>query len=484
MKIKFGKLQFKSSQINKIAFQGGSYSVAMTAIVLAFLIALNVFAQALPSSLTKTDISSSQLYSITSNTKVVVNALEKDVTIYWIVRADEEDEIIENLLSKYESLSEHLTVVKKNPDVFPTFAQQYTSETVYDNSLIVECGEKYRYISLEDIYIGEANYYTGSYDVTDFDGEGAITSAIDYVVSDDFPQIYLLEGHGESELPETLTNQIEKDNMNLSSLSLLSLSEIPVDADALIVYAPQSDLSEEERIILQNYLDDGGNMLVLCGPVEENEMLQWNMLLENYGVQSVEGIVIENDWQYYVAQRPYVLLPDISSHEITDSLIQENYSVVFALSQGLLLDSSSDLVTELLSTSSTSFSKTAGYSLSTYEKEENDIDGPFTTAVSIDTDNEGRLVWFASSEFILDTYNSYSSGANIDLCMNALSSMIEEYESISIRTKSLSYNYLTISESQASLIQGLLIVVFPLAYLGAGIYVVIRNRRKQNETTA
>ena len=35
--------------------------------------------------MTKYDISSTKLYSVTSNTKVVVNALEQDVTIYWIV---------------------------------------------------------------------------------------------------------------------------------------------------------------------------------------------------------------------------------------------------------------------------------------------------------------------------------------------------------------------------------------------------------------
>ena len=90
----------------------------VTVIVLAILIAVNVFVSALPSSVTKYDISSSKLYSITSNTKVVVNALDQDVTIYWIVQSGEEDEVIENLLSKYDSLSDHVQVVKKNPDVF------------------------------------------------------------------------------------------------------------------------------------------------------------------------------------------------------------------------------------------------------------------------------------------------------------------------------------------------------------------------------
>ena len=57
---------------------------------------------------------------------------------------------------------------------------------------------------------------------TSFDGEGAITSAIDYVVNAEQPKIYLLEGHGESELPSTFRQQLERDNMLLESLSLLT----------------------------------------------------------------------------------------------------------------------------------------------------------------------------------------------------------------------------------------------------------------------
>ena len=160
------------------AFRGGSYSLIISAVVLALLVVANVFASALPSAMTKYDISSTKLYSVTSNTKVVVNALEQDVTIYWIVQSGKEDDIIENLLSKYETLSGHIKVVKKNPDVFPTFTEQYTNETVQNNSLIVECGDRSRFIGYDDIYIQEADVYSYSYN-TSFDGEGAITSAID-----------------------------------------------------------------------------------------------------------------------------------------------------------------------------------------------------------------------------------------------------------------------------------------------------------------
>lgn len=463
------------------ALKGGSYSLAVTAVVLAILIVINIFASTLPTSLTKFDISSSKLYSITSNTKVVVNNLQQDVTIYWVVQADMEDSIIENLLGKYESLSDHIEVVKKNPDVFPTFTQQYTDEQVPNNSLIVESGDRYRYISYNDIYLMESDMYSYSY-TTDFDGEGAITSAIDYVVTEDLPQLYVLQGHGEADLPATFADAIEKENIETVALSLLAVDEIPEDADAVLIYAPQSDLSEKEAEMLTHYADNGGKLMVMAGPVEGAELTNLNSVLNHYGVEVTEGIVVESDRNYYAFGYPYVLMPDMASHAITDPLIEDRYYPIFPIAQGLDVSGSTAEVTELLTTSSFSFSKVAGFELDTYEYEDGDIEGPFTVGVSITTEKEGQIVWFSASDFLSDMYNAYSSGANVDLTMNAMSSLMGEREAIAIRSKSLNYNYLTISDSTSSTLKFLMIGVFPLTYLCIGIFVILNKRKVQNET--
>ncbi len=466
---------------NQIALKGGSYSLMLTGIVLAILIAVNVLASVLPSTWTQLDISSAKLYSITSNTKVVVNALEKDVTIYWVVQADKEDDVIENLLAKYESLSEHIEVVKKNPDVYPTFTQQYTSETVPNNSLIVECGDSSRYISYEDIYLTEADMTSYSY-TTSFDGEGAITSAIDYVVSEDHPKLYMTEGHGEAELSAAFAEQIEKQNIETAAFTLLNADAVPEEADVVLIYAPTSDISEKEKDMLEEYTENGGKLMVMAGPVEEGALTNLYGLLGEYGVEAEEGIVVEGDRNYYAFSQPYILLPEMAEHEITAPLAEENYYAIMPIALGLTVTDTSGSVTRLLTTSETAYSKAAGYAIETYEKEEGDTDGPFATAVAIDCGNEGQIVWFASSNFLDDMYNAYSSGANLDLGMNALSSMIGEREAAAIRSKSLNYNYLTINESTASYLKIMMIGVFPLAFLGSGIYVVVSRRRRQNET--
>lgn len=468
---------------NRMALRGGSYSMLLTAIVLALLIVVNLFVSKLPATLTKLDISSGKLYSVTSNTKAVVNNLEQDVTIYWIVQSEQEDEILENLLAKYDSLSAHIDVVKKNPDVYPTFAQQYTQEDVPNNSLIVESEGRYRYISYNDIYEIEVDYYSYTYSVSGFDGEGAITSAIDYVVTEELPKLYVLEGHGEQTLPTTFAESIEKANITTETLSLLTVDAIPEDADALLIYAPQSDISEAEQEMLLSYAKNGGKLLLIAGPVQDGTLTNLNAIAKEFGVEVAEGIVIEGSRSNYAMGYPYVLIPDMESTDITSPLLAANYYTILPIAQGLQVSSSDTAsVTTLLSTSDTAFSKVAGYALTTYDREDGDIDGPFALAVSVETDGGGQMIWFATSEFLNDMYNAYSSGANVDLAMNALSALIGEREAIAIRSKSLNYNYLTIPEATASSLKTMMIGIFPLAYIGIGIAVIVRKRRKQRET--
>lgn len=65
--------------------------------------------------------------------------------------------------------------------------------------------------------------------------------------------------------------------------------------------------------------------------------------------------------------------------------------------------------------------------------------------------------------------------------MNALSSLIGETEAVAIRSKSLSYNYLTISESQASMLKTLMIGVIPIVFVVTGICVIVERRKRRNE---
>ena len=121
-------------------------------------------------------------------------------------------------------------------------------------------------------------------------------------MNEEQPKLYLVEGHGEADLPSTFAEQVEKDNIETESLSLLHTETIPEDADCLMIYAPESDISEDERDLLAEYVSGGGKLLVIAGPTREDGILE-NLysLLSDYGVEPAEGIVVESDSNYYSA---------------------------------------------------------------------------------------------------------------------------------------------------------------------------------------
>ena len=468
------------------SFRAGGYTVAAAAIVLAIAVMVNVFAAALPASVTKFDTTANQLFTLSEQTEKLVGSLTDEVTVYWIVRSGQEESYLESLLSRYQSLSDKIHVVKKDPDVFPTFTQQYT-DSFTENSLIVEAGERYRYVDYNDIFVMDyTSYYYYGTENWSFCGESELTSAIDYVVSENLPKVYLLTGHGESSLSDSFTSAVKQQNIETAELSLLTLESVPADADCILINAPQSDISLDEQSKLREYLGNGGNLFLITDPPKSGELTNLEALMADYGVTTVDGIVVEGDQSHYVWGTPYFLLPDIASHAITTPLTEGGYRVLLPISQGLTV--AEDLrdtlsVTKLLTTSASAFAKAAGYDLTTYEKEEGDVNGPFALAVAIsDTVDDGitgDIVWVSSAALVDDQTNTQVSGGNQDFFLNALGYLCQaEQSSLSIHAKSLSSDTLTMDSAAVSALTVAVVGVIPAAVITLGIVIWIRRKRR------
>ncbi len=468
------------------SFRVGGYSVAATAIVVAIAVAVNLLVSALPANVTQFDTTANQIFTLSQQSEKLVSGLEQDVTIYWVVRTGYEQSYLGTLLEQYEALSDHIQVVKKDPDVNPTFVQQYT-DSFYENSLIVESGDKSRYIDYGDIFVMdyEAYYYYGQ-ESWSFNGESEITSAIDYVISDNLPKIYLLTGHGESTLSGSFASAVEKANLETEELSLLTAEAVPDDADCLLIIGPQRDISLEEKTKIQNYLSLGGKVVYLSDPPQDGALTNLESIMAYYGISAAEGIVVEGDQNRYIWGMPYYLLPELNSHTITYPLMEENYSVLLPLAQGLIVEETENeniSTSELLTTSDSAFSKAAGYQMTTYEKEDGDIDGPFALAVAasetLDDGIYSDVVWISSTSLLDEQTNEMVAGGNQDFFLNVLNFLCDaEESSISIHAKSLSTEYLTMQSSTVTLLTVLLVAIIPAAYLAIGIIIWFRRKRR------
>ena len=470
--------------ISKKHIKNVSYTMVMSVIFIAVVIVINMIVSTIPSKYSEIDISSQKLYSIGDETKKMLKDLEKDVTIYQIAQSGSEDENISSLLKKYEDESKHIKVEQKDPVVNPKFVSQYTSDDLSANSLIVVCGDRNKVIDYNNIYETSIDYQTYSSQTTGFDGEGQITSAIGYVTSENLPVLYTVEGHGEKDMDSSIKEDIEKANMDIKSLNLLTEGSVPDDADCLFIDSPSTDFSSDEKDAIIEYLENGGKAIIFSDYTTE-DMPNFDAILENYGVQRTEGVVFEGDNQHYAMQMPYYLVPTINSTDASSETASAGYYVLAPYAQGIKqLDDVRDTVKieSILTTSDQAYSKT-DLNSNTIEKEDGDVEGPFDLGVSIteslDDDKETQIVYYSTSNLMDSQTNQMVSGGNEKLIMESLKWMTdtEESASVSIPSKSLEVSYLTITDYDAAFWKICTIALIPGIFLVIGFVVWIKRRK-------
>lgn len=460
-------------------FRAGGYAAFAAAVVVVIAVLVNMMVGALPANLTQFDVTTQSLFTLSDQTKQIVKALQQDVKLELLAYSGSENSDVVKLLEQYEALSDHIKVSQIDPAVNPGVLETYADEDLYANSVIVTCGDVYRFVSYADImvYNYDDYYYTGSY-TQEFAGESAITGAIHFVTSENLPKMYLLTGHGETELNDSLTDALEDDNFTVEELSLLTEESVPEDADAVLIYAPESDLSTEEADMLTAYIDAGGKVVLLTDVIDEAAMPNLLSVTGHMGLGVEPGLIVEGDSSHAVRGYSYYLLPEVQSHAATEPLIEKGYYVMMPMAQGIVQTGASGAtVTAILSSTADSYAKADGYGMTTTEYEDGDVSGPFDVGVIAEA-GEGKLVWFASSAMLGSSVDQMVSGANSDLFLNTLNWMCEQEESISIRAKDLSEPTLTMTAADANFWSVVFIGAIPAACVIAGIIIWIRRRRR------
>ncbi len=476
--------------LNSAHVRYGGYNTVVAVVVLAILIVVNLLVRQLPSRYISIDTSSSGIYTLGDTTKNVVENLDLDVTVYVLAEESSADTTVRELLSRYAELSDHLSVQYIDTAADPSFANEYNASTATSGSLVVVSDKRSTLVDYSDLYDTTVDYYTyyttGEYSSsTDFDGEGQITSAIDYVSSDTLPVLYTLTGHGESELSDEIISQVNKQNVEMESLNFLETEEVPEDASAILISQPTNDLSDDEKTRILSYLQAGGSVLYIPVLSTDGTVLEnFAEILSYYGMSLTGTMVMEGDASMYY-QYPYYLLPSVnSSSDITSPIADSGLSLLILEAQGIRV--SEDLrasltLTELVTTSEDAYGKEISGSLSTLEKEEGDEEGPFALAVSAEEEVDGgtsRLV-VLSSQYLLDSsiLNSFSVG-NADLFLNSVSWMCEHESTISISAKSMDEATLVVSTSAARILQAVTMILIPVGLLIAGFAVWLWRRKK------
>ena len=234
--------------------------------------------------------------------------------------------------------------------------------------------------------------------------------------------------------------------------------------------------------MLDEYVKNGGDLLVFDGTESPTDLDVLYAYLEEWGITVQPEMVI--DQEYNISDDRYVLAA-LSDSSVNDALSAISDQVIVTPDAKPLKVKLSDRVTDrtvesLLTTRETAYSRAieADTTYDSYDKQDGDTDGPFDLAALAEytgNDKGGQIMVCSSALMMTDQLMQSSSLLNSDFLSNTISSMQPEVELISIDSKSMSAEPLTLSATATYLVF-LILLFIPLVLFGYAILIFFHRR--------
>lgn len=460
----------KKLNLKNHASRRGAYSAAASAIAIAVVILLNTLMGNISANISQIDLTGNDLYDITDVSRDYLAALQEDVNILVLADKAGVDTRIVRFMEKYAALSDHLTLTFTDPVVYPSLLTAYGVES---GTVVVECAATGRTetFSLSDVigYDMMAYYYYGTTQETDFDCEGLLTSAIDFVISSETLSVYTLTGHGETSFPVSAAEMMEKSRMTTQEVNLLTDGGIPADCDVLLSYKPTEDLADDELTMVREYLASGGKVIYLMAPDNTLVLPNFEALMKDFGIAPTDGLIA--DTKAYYGNTPYIFFPTLSTSSDAAGSLTADSLLLVDQSRGLVLteqpEGSALTVEALLTTTDEGFNVTL----------DTQTQGVYpVAAVARNADTGARFTVYAAASLIDPSItDAFTNLSNLTLLVNSVSVGFEEISNISIAPVSLEEPYNTVTT--AGLWSLLFIAVIPLTLLICGSVRALRRRK-------
>ncbi|HKJ23871.1 MAG TPA: DUF4350 domain-containing protein [Myxococcota bacterium] len=156
--------------------------------------------------------------------------------------------------------------------------------------------------------------------------EGTLLEALLRLTRDPERTVYVAVGEGEGDLRDDgpsgysgLREALAGEGYVLKSLVPLAAREIPDDADALLVIAPNRPIHAEARAPIERWIEGGGRLVALLEPGRESGL---EPLLLDLGIEVGPGLVVDAHFADLegTARGTGVLVSSYADHPITKGL--------------------------------------------------------------------------------------------------------------------------------------------------------------------
>ncbi|MEW5939643.1 MAG: Gldg family protein [Chloroflexota bacterium] len=335
----------------------------------------------------------------------------------------------------------------------------------------------------------------GRREIADYADEGEILTALNRILNPEQRAIYFLTGHQEADIeglgdrPMNRAKDIlEKKNFTVKTLNLLAENAIPADAKAIVIAGPKTPLSPAEVDLLNNFVLNGGGLVVMEDPIPLTDFGDSpDPLLD---MLSAWGLVLRNDFVVdpYNAASYTSAVGDVfaASHQITRAFVNQN--VVLPLTRSIEVKTVEGFTTTSLVETTNPLSGNLAWGETDFAPLESntsvpefndgvDTLGPITLVASSEKSGGGRLV--ASGSALFATDQGFDAYSNNDLFVNSVAWAAGQEAGVDITTKDPTFRTFKLPGQVAAIFIYIgSICIIPGLVLGAGIYAWAARRRR------
>lgn len=475
-------------------FKYGSVSTALTAVFIAIVVIINVIFSLLTDAYAwELDLTDNDLYSISTQSKQIVNTLTKNQKIKFTVMYDESEypSPFADIVKRFAALSENIELTfidtVANPTALNSFGEEYS---ITEGAVVVESQARLRVVNFEDMYTLDDT--TGS--VSSYNVEERLAAAILYVTQEDVPLTYFLYGHGESGY-DAFMSLIANNGSDVEEVQINQLDTFDEMAKTMVICGPMRDYSEAEIRKLQDFLANDysyeRNLFYFSSP-ESPKLPNLEAFLAEWEIELDHTLVLEDDnhnastYASKPSEAPLFTIPSYVVPEEEGAIdLSASVLCVIPYTGGVRIVNDERNIVDtiaLLTTSEGSYAKSTDAIISGYGKTKEDLEGPFTLAAIATKSNfsnnveQQSHVFVAGSVAMLDqSYITYNG--NGEYLFNIYQLMVDETElEVAGATKTVASSYMTLDETTTTWAYVLILGVIPILCLVIGAIVFIRRR--------
>lgn len=368
---------------------------------------------------------------------------------------------IAHLIDRYTRLKPDLTLAFIDPNKAPEKARE------------LNIGE-------EGLVVVE---YQGRTEKLYFIDEATLTNALLQLSHAEDRWVTFLTGHGERS-PEGEANfdlsrfskELARRKINAQTVNLAKMPAIPNNSALLVMASPSVSLLPGEVEIVKQYLQRGGNLMLLTEPGDQALAPIWPVL----GIHPLPGVIVDKAAKLAGIDDPsFVIVSDYIHHPVTrnfQTLTVFPAATGFEIDEDIAYDS-----TPLLSSGVESWTETGALSGTIrFEPDGAERQGPITLAYAltrnIDDNAQQRIVALGDGDFLANAY--LGNAGNLDMGLRLINWLIHDDRFIDIPAKTVPDRTLKLTTASVAVIGFGFLIVLPLCLLGAG-FVIWRKRRRR-----